>query len=346
MTTIAQVNGSRQCWRIAQAGDLAALQLHEEPLPVLAAGEVRVSVRAVGLNFADIFALTGLYSATPKGAFTPGLEFAGVVSDSHSPQWRVGQRVMGCIRFGAYATVVDVAPHQLAPLPESWSFEQGAAFLVQTFTAWYALHDLGAFAPSRLTLIHSAAGGVGLQAMRICAAGSVPVIGTVSDEAKKVFLQQQGFAEVLVRGKDFPAQLQQQLNGRPLYLVLDAIGGAVQHASFAALAPTGRLVVFGAAEYAPGKRRPNWLRMAIKYLTRPRYDALAMISENKAVLAFNLIWLWQQQDMFQRLLTEITALALPPPHVGHEFAFAQAPSALECLRSGRSIGKVVLRVPE
>ena len=346
MTAASALKPTRQLWRIAQAGDLAALRLLEEPGPALAAGQVRVSVRAVGLNFADIFALTGLYSATPTGAFTPGLEFAGVVSESHAPQWQVGQRVMGCIRFGAYASVVDVAPHQLALLPESWSFEQGAACLVQTFTAWYALHDLGAFAPGRLTLIHSAAGGVGLQAMRICAARGVPVIGTVSDEAKKKFLHQQGFAEVLVRANDFATQLQQQLNGRPLYLVLDAIGGAIQQASFKALAPTGRLVVFGAAEYAPGKRRPNWLKMAIKYLTRPRYDALAMISENKSVLAFNLIWLWQQQGLFQQLLTEINALALPPPYVGHEFLFTEAPLALECLRSGRSIGKVVLRLPD
>ena len=335
----------RQVWRTPKAGDLARLHRQREPLPALPAGQVRVTVRAVGLNFADIFALTGLYSATPAGKFIPGLEFAGVVSESTVPQWQVGDRVMGCIRFGAYASVVDVAPHQLAALPADWSFEQGAAFLVQTFTAWYALRDLGAFAPGRLTLIHSAAGGVGLQAMRICAARGVPVIGTVSDARKQTFLQQQGFADVIVRDPDFPAQLRRVLADRPLHLVLDAIGGDIQRASFDALAPTGRLVVFGAAEYAPGKRRPNWFTMAVKYLRRPRYDALAMISANKSVLAFNLIWLWQQHELFAALLAEVNALALPPPHVGHVFAFAEAPQALECLRSGQSIGKVVLQLP-
>ncbi len=339
------MNRTRQIWRTPKAGNLADLRLQSEPLPPLAEGAVRVAVQSVGLNFADIFALTGLYSATPSGAFVPGLEFAGVVSESKSSQWRLGDRVMGCIRFGAYATSVDVAPHQLSVLPDDWSFAQGAAYLVQTFTAWYALTDLGAMAPGRLTLIHSAAGGVGLQAMRICAARGVPVIGTVSDENKKAFLHQQGFAEVLVRGEKFSEQLQHQLAGRSLYLVLDAIGGTVQKASFDALAPTGRLVVFGAAEYAPGKHRPNWLKMAIKYLTRPRYDALAMISDNKSVLAFNLIWLWQNQTLFSQLLADVNALKLSPPHVGHCFDFADAPSALECLRSGRSIGKVVLSVP-
>jgi synaptic vesicle membrane protein VAT-1 len=341
----------RRVWRIAKAGNLANLQLHTEPLAELAAGCVRISVRAVGLNFADIFALAGLYSATPQGAFIPGLEFAGVVSSSCSPRWQVGDRVMGCIRFGAYASSVDVSAQQLHKLPDDWDFAQGAAFLVQTFTAWYALRHLGAMAPGRLTLIHSAAGGVGLQAMRICAARGIPVIGTVSDANKQAFLQAQDFTEILVRKPDvgktgFAAQLAAQLNGRALYLVLDAIGGQVQQASFNALAPTGRLVVFGAAEYAPGKRRPNWLRMAIKYLKRPRYDALAMISENRSVLAFNLIWLWQQTELFDALLAEVNNLSLPAPHVGHRFAFTEAPQALECLRAGHSIGKVVLQLPE
>ncbi|NQD38517.1 zinc-binding dehydrogenase [Permianibacter sp. IMCC34836] len=341
---------TRRVWRTPRAGNLADLHLQDEPLPELPLGQVRVAVRAVGLNFADIFALTGLYSATPSGAFIPGLEFAGVVIASHlepsaEAAFKPGDRVMGCIRFGAYASVVDVAPAQLAPLPDNWDFGQGAAFLVQTFTAWYALNDLGALAPGRLTLIHSAAGGVGLQAMRICAARGVPVIGTVSDANKKKFLQQQGFAEVLIRAPDFASQLCAALADRPLYLVLDAIGGPVQQASFAALAPTGRLVVFGAADYAPGKRRPNWLKIAWKYLTRPRYDALAMISDNKSVLAFNLIWLWQHQSLFRQLLADVQALALPPPHVGHRFTFVDAASALECLRSGRSVGKVVLELP-
>lgn len=344
------MSNTRTVWCTPRAGDLADLRLTEERLPTLPAGHLRIAVRAVGLNFADIFALTGLYSATPKGAFIPGLEFAGVVLASNpepneSTSFKPGDRVMGCIRFGAYASVVDVSPQQVAPLPDSWDFGQGAAFLVQTFTAWYALRDLGAMAPGRLTLIHSAAGGVGLQAMRICAAAGVPVIGTVSDASKKQFLHDQGYPEVLIREPDFASQLKAALRGRPLYLVLDAIGGDVQKASFAALAPTGRMVVFGAAEYAPGKRRPNWLKLAWKYFTRPRYDALAMISDNKSVLAFNLIWLWQEQDLFKQLLTEVQALALPPPHVGHRFAFVDAASALECLRSGRSVGKVVLELP-
>ena len=329
-------------WRQPKAGDLRTLRKESFSLTELAPGQVRVQAKSVGLNFADIFALTGLYSATPEGAFTPGLEFAGVVELSEADDFRQGDRVVGCIRFGAYSSVIDVSAAQLQKLPDQWSFEQGAAFLVQTFTAWYALHHLGAAKKGQLTLIQSVAGGVGLQALKICQALDIPVIGTIGDRSKLAFVQSQGCDDVIIRDKDFAENLHQAIGQRPLMLVLDAVGGTIQKACFDALAPTGRLVVFGAAEYAPGRHKPQWLKMAWKYLTRPKYDALAMISDNKSVLAFNLIWLWQQQDLFQQLLSEIGALSLPPPYVGQRFSFDEAPAALEHLRSGRSIGKVVL----
>lgn len=334
----------RQVWRIPQAGDLAQLSQQTEPLPALAADAVRVEVRAVGLNFADILALTGMYSAAPSGSFIPGLELAGVVSEVGSAvsQFKPGDRVMGSVRFGAYATVVDVAADRLQPLPAGWSFAEGAAFFVQTFAAWYGIHHLGAGKRGQRALIHSAAGGVGLQAVRICRAQGIEVIGTVGSPDKVAFLHQQGLAEVWVREPDFAAQLKRELADRPLHLVLDAVGGKVQQASFNALAPTGRLVVYGATVFAPGERKMRRFHMLLEYLRRPRYDALSMISENRALLAFNLIWLWEQREFFDAMIREIAELKLPAPHVGHQFRFEQAPQALELLRSGRSVGKVVL----
>ena len=336
----------RRIWKTEKAGSLRRLRLVEDRLPPLKADHVRVRVRAAGLNFADLFALTGLYSATPEGPFVPGLEFSGEVSEvggsAAGPAVTPGQRVMGCIRFGGYAEVLDVPASWLQTIPEAWTFEQGAAFPAQTLTAWYALATLGAVAPGQRVLIHSAAGGVGLQAMAICRAlGAVPV-GTVSGRHKKAFLADHGYEQVIVRGRDFARQLDETLGGRPLHLVLDAIGGKIQRQSFDALAPTGRMVVFGAAEFAPGRNRPRYLASVWKYLRRPRYDPLSMISANRSVMAFNLIWLWHEQALFARLMDEILALGLAPPHVGRVFPFDEAHAALEHLRSGRSIGKVVL----
>jgi alcohol dehydrogenase len=303
-----------------------------------------VAVHAVGLNFADIFALAGLYSATPRGPVVPGLEFAGQVLESNATgsALRPGQSVMGMTRFGGYATIVDSEPAHLVPLPDGWDFAEGAAWPVQTLTAWYALTRLGAVRAGHRVLVHSAAGGVGLQAMQLARALSAVPVGTVGRAAKAVWLRERGFEDVLVREPDFAAQLAR--TQRRFDLVLDGIGGDVQRASFDALDPMGRLVVFGAAEFTPRGSRPDYLRAAWRYLRRPRYDVMDMISSNRSVLAFNLIWLWQQQDELTALLGELEAIPLPAPHVGRRFAFDDALAALAHLRSGESIGKVVLEV--
>ena len=329
-------------WQTAKAGAIARLTQQAFQLGELAQGQVRIQVKAVGLNFADIFALTGLYSATPQGAFVPGLEFCGTVVESKCDAYAVGDKVMGVTRFGGYASVIDSQPEYLTALPEGWSYQQGAAYLVQTLTAYYALTERGNIKPQQRVLIHSAEGGVGLQAMKLVQAmGAIP-FGTVSSQAKADFLKALGFEHVLVRENNFAQQLKQQ--NLTFDLVLDGVGGAVQKASFNALNPMGRLIVFGAAEFTPGKNRPNYLSAIFKYLKRPKYDVMDMISDNKSVMAFNLIWLWEQVDYLSQLIQEMQTIKISPPHVGHEFDFNDAKVAIECLRQGNNLGKVVLNV--
>lgn len=333
-------NQSRRVWRTPKAGALQSLQLREEPLLTLPEGMVRVKVKAVGLNFADIFALTGLYSATPDGSFIPGLEFSGEVVESNSDLYQPRDRVMGVTKFGGYATHIDSQPEYLTKLPDNWSYAQGAAYLVQTLTAYYALAELGQLKPKQHVLIHSAAGGVGLQAMKLTNALNASPIGTVSSASKREFLKKQGYSSVLVREKNFGKQLTNE--ALSFDLVLDGVGGHVQKASFEHLNPMGRLVVFGAAEFTPGKNRPNYFSAAFKYLKRPKYDVMDMISDNKSVMAFNLIWLWQEVELLTQLIEDMQEIKISPPHVGHEFNFDKAPQAIERLRSGSSLGKVVL----
>ena len=223
----------RLIWQTSHAGAIDRLKLIEQELSALELGKIRVSVKSVGLNFADIFALTGLYSATPKGSFIPGLEFSGVITDvldSVGHNYKVGDKVMGVTRFGGYASIIDIEPEYLTPLPMGWTFQQGAAYLVQTLTAFYGLTDLGNIKQGHDVLIHSAAGGVGLQAMKLVEAMQAKPIGTVSSSTKVHFLQEMGFEDVYCRGGRFKDQLIQ--DKREFDLVLDGVGGEVQKASF------------------------------------------------------------------------------------------------------------------
>ena len=126
------MNDVRRVWRIAGAGSLDRLSLEEESLSSPGPTEARVRVEAVGLNFADVFACQGLYSATPSGSFVPGLECAGVVDSLGSEagslsELRPGDRVIALTRFGAYATALNVDVRYLHRVPEGWTMEQAAA---------------------------------------------------------------------------------------------------------------------------------------------------------------------------------------------------------------------------
>lgn len=124
----------RKAWRMEKAGRISDLKLVEEPIAYPASGHVRVAVKAIGLNAADIFAIIGLYAATPKGSFIPGLEYSGVVEsigDGCQTSLRVGDKVYGFTRFGSYVSHLNVNEYYVRKLPEKWTFAEGASFVVQ-----------------------------------------------------------------------------------------------------------------------------------------------------------------------------------------------------------------------
>jgi alcohol dehydrogenase len=343
---------SRQVWRQSKAGSLDRLSLREEPLAAPADDEVQVQVRAVGVNFADIFACLGLYSATPEGPFIPGLECAGTVIavGAAVTDYRIGDRVIVLTRFGGYATHLNVRSLYLWPLPASWSFEQGAAYPVQALTAWYGLLPLGKAKAGSVVLVQSAAGGVGLHALRALGAlGAHPVAVVGHPDKRDWLIKEFGLpAEtVVLRDRGYAHALDRALQhlGAPGFdLVFDAVYGPWFKDQFSRLSPEGRYVLFGAAEFMSRGRRPNPLRLLWLYLRRPRLDPLAMISQNRGLLAFNLIWLWGQAERLPEAMRASLALIPEPPRIGAVHRFAAAHEALQALQSGKTTGKLLLRI--
>jgi len=338
---------ARRVYRMAQAGSIQNLKRLSESLELPKADEVSVRVRAIGLNFADIFAMQGLYSATPRGSFIPGLEFSGeifAVGDEVTA-WQVGDKVMGVTKFGGYASHLNIHHRYVIPLPEGWSFAEGAGFLVQGLTAYYALTELGNLQPGMTVLIHSAAGGVGILANRICKKLGAYTIGTVGQATKIDFLRKgESYDAVILRDKDFTEKLQFALDGRSLGLIMECIGGKILEQGWKALAPMGRMVVYGNASFTSHGARPNYLRLIWKYLQRPKIDPLRLPTENKSLLGFNLIYLYEQTDMMHLLLNKLQALELKPQHIGHVYSFDRMHEAIHLFQSGKTVGKVVVKL--
>lgn len=335
----------RQAYRINKAGSTADLKLVQEEIAAPEGDEVQVKVHAIGLNFADIFAIHGLYSATPKGSFVPGLEFAGeviAVGDKVS-QFKVGDRVMAVTRFGGYADHVNIDEPHVVALPDEWTYEEGASFLVQGMTAYYALVYLGNLQKGASVLIHSGAGGVGILANRIAKAYDAFTIGTVGSDRKLKVLEGEGFDAKIVRSDAFGDDLKKALGDRELNVIVETIGGKIFKAGYAQLAPQGRMVVVGASQFASPGKKPNVLKLLWKFLTRPKLDPQQMIQENRSVMGFNLIWLYEKVDIMAGMLQDMAKLDLGKPYVGQTFEFDQMHEAIKLFQSGQSVGKVVVK---
>jgi alcohol dehydrogenase len=336
----------RKSYRTTKAGSIDRLKLVEEEIGNPEAHEVQLKVKAVGLNFADVFAILGLYSATPEGSFIPGLEYSGeiIARGEGITDFQIGDRVMGVTRFGAYTSHINIDAAYVNKIPETWTFEEGASFLVQALTAYYGLFHLGTLKKGDAVLIHSAAGGVGLLANRMAQKIGAFTIGSIGSAAKIDVLKKEGYQKYIVRSKHFKKDLKQALEGRDLNLIMECIGGKIFKTGYDLLAPQGRVINYGSARYGDTKNSPNWPRLAWLYLTRPKIDPQKMIESNKGILGFNLIWLYDRKELMKQILKELEDLKMEAPFIGHRFKFEEMHAALKLFQSGKTVGKVVLTV--
>ncbi|MBI5915967.1 MAG: zinc-binding dehydrogenase [Bacteroidetes bacterium] len=334
----------RKAYRL-KAGNLNNLRMVTENLPEPGPGEVMVEVRAIGLNFADVSVIMGLYSATPKGEFTPGLEFSGIILKvgSEVKNAKPGDRVMGVTRFGGYATHLNIGAEYAIPLADDWSFEEGAAYPVQVLTTYYALLPLGNLQAGQTVLIHNAAGGVGILANRLAKRMGAVTIGTVGSPVKLDLLRQEGVDFPIVRDEDFFKNLDNILKNRELNLILETNNGKMLLEGFKRLAPEGRSVVYSAADFITHGNRPNLFKIIWKYLRRPMIDPLKLTDGNRGILGFNLIYLYKKSQLLRRYLEEIKAWNIGKPRVGHVLEFDKLPEAVRLLQSGTTTGKVVVK---
>ena len=244
---------------VTAAGTFDGLAVVDAPgaLAPLAAGQVRISVRAAGLNFRDVMVILG---AVP-GQEGIGGEAAGVVTEAGPgvAGLAAGDRVLGMFP-GAFGPVA-VADHRLvAPMPPGWSFEQAATVPAVFATAYHGLVELAGLRPGETVLVHAAAGGVGMAAMQVARQLGAEVFATAS-LGKHDVLRQMGFDEAHVassRDPGFETAFRDATGGRGVDVVLNSLAGELTDASLRLLAPGGRFIELGKTDARdPAAVRPD-----------------------------------------------------------------------------------------
>jgi len=336
---------------IHKPGGYNRLQLEEHPSPVPGQDQVKVLVKAAGINYADVVVRWGLYSSAKKYVgwpITPGFEFAGEVAHK-AKGFKKGERVFGVMRFGAYASEVVVDRHQVFKLPGKLNFAQGAGFWATFLTAYHALFQHVVIRPQMKVLVHSAAGGVGTALLQLAKIANLGTMGVVGATHKVRVAEEMGATSVV--DKSTQNLWQQVEHWAPLGvdLIFDANGISTLRASYEHLAPMGKLFTYGAHSMLPKKGgKVNFLKLASKYLRTPKFNSLEMGSLNRGVIGFNLSYLFEKKKILaeatSKLLTWLNKSKLRPSPVT-TYPLAEVAGAHADLESGKTIGKLVLLMP-
>src|SRR6476659_8930842 len=331
---------------IPRYGAPDVFEMRTGPDPTPAEGEIRIRVRAAGVNFADVLARLGLYPDAPKPPMVVGYEVVGHVDGIGRAVtgFSESDRVFALTRFGGYADAVVVPAAYAFHVPESLSDAEAAAVPVNYLTAAVALYRMAALNVGETVLVHNAGGAVGIAATQLARLRRAVVIGTAS-AMKHDALRTFGVDHAIdYRTADVAKEIERITHGRGVDVILDPIGGRSFTESYRMLAPLGRLIIFGLSAAAPGEKRSVW-RALHAWFSTPRFNPMSMINRNRGVFGLHIGHLWDERrqlaPLMEMLLSELSAGRLTPV-VARTFPLERAADAHRFIQSRANIGKVVL----
>jgi NADPH2:quinone reductase len=313
---------------VSELGGPEVLAAGEHPDPEPGPGEIIVETAAAGVNFIDIYRRSGVY--TQPLPYVPGHEGAGVVVavGEGVSGLAVGDRVAWHDAPGSYAERVVVPAALAVPVPDDTDLIAAAAVMLQGMTAHYLCRSTFPVTEGTVTVVHAAAGGVGLLlTQRIKSLGGT-VIATTSSAPKAALAEQAG-ADYVVGYDEFGTTVDRVTDGRGADVVYDGVGKSTFDAGLAALRPRGMMVLFGGSSGQVPPLDPQRLNSGGSlFLTRP---TLAHYTADRGEL------LWRATDV-------LTAVADGELNVriGVEYSLAHAPQAHADLAARRTTGKLLL----
>ena len=297
----------------------------------LAAGEVRVVLRAAGINFPDILMVAGEYQLKPELPFTPGMEAAGDVVElgDGASGVAVGDRVIAKMRHGAYADEAVVTPSQLTPLPSNFDYAEGATFLAAHGTAYHALVDRGQVQAGDSLLVHGAGGGVGLAAVEIGKLLGATVIAAASSEDKLEVARGRGADHAVLYSREpFRDAVKRITDGRGVDVVFDPVGGEVFENSLRCIAWGARLLVIGFTG-GIGLARTNLILMKGASVLGVRAGEAVRKDPALGEARVAALSAWAEASKVR-------------PHVSHRLPLEDYATAMRLLIGRKAIGRVAL----
>lgn len=311
---------------LTRLGGPEVLEVRDVSEPSPGAGEELVRVKAGGVNFADTMTMTGGYPGTPSPPLVAGREFCGARASN-------SELVMGYKQWGAFAELVAARKALLWPVPAGWSAEEGAAFPVNFFTAYFAYWKSGLLDQPKGTrvLIHAVAGGVGTAAVQIGKLLGVEMYGTSSSDEKLDRVRELGLQHAInYKKQDYVDAIKDLTGGEGVDVVFEMLGGEHPAKSIRCLRDFGRVIVYGAATGQRGQIDPG-----------------ALYVKGSSVHGLWLTYLSQKPALMQQAWNQLSVWAAEGhlrPMIGDVLPMERAGDAYRLLQERKNFGKVVLQI--
>ncbi len=315
--------------QVARLEGPRGVDIVDVPEPTPDDGDLLVEVHALGVSFPDLLLSKGEYQLKPDLPFQLGVDFAGVVSKAPAGSgFASGDRVACCLPYGGGADVVATSPESVFPLPDTISFEQGAALPMNYLTAQFALATRGQLTKGETVLVHGAAGGVGTASLQVAKGYGARTIAVVSTDEKGEMARAAGADEVVLL-EGFLKSVKEMTDGQGVDIVVDVVGGDIMTDSLRALGTQGRLLVVGFTAGDIPAVRVNRLLLNNIDVRGVGWGAYAMVRPG---------YMRRQWD---ELLPMMRSGVVNPP-VGTTYPLDEIRQALEDMDSRRTLGKSVL----
>jgi len=297
-------------------------------------GQVKIRVRAAGVNFPDTLIIADKYQFKPPRPFAPGHEIGGDVTELGAGVhgYKVGDRVIGMIGHGGYASEAIVDEGNLLPMPGNMSYEDGAAFTMTYGTSYYALKQRSSYKLGETLLVTGASGGVGLTAVELGALMGLKVIAAVGSDEKMEICRKYGATLFVNYAKDkMRDKVRDLTGGHGADIIYDPVGGDAFDESIRCIAWYGRLLVIG---FASGRIPSLPANLALLKSCDVRgvfYGAWRAREPVEARKNFDDLLKWYGEGKLK-------------PHISMRFPLEKGADAMNALLSRKATGKVVLIV--
>ncbi|XP_024295970.1 synaptic vesicle membrane protein VAT-1 homolog-like [Oncorhynchus tshawytscha] len=356
-------NGAKETEHLVSAGDtkemravilsgfggLNKLRVTKKAMPEPQEGEVKIRVKACGLNFLDLMVRQGNIDNPPKTPLVPGFECSGIVEamGRNTKGFEIGDRVMAFVNYNAWAEVVCTPLDYVYNMPDDMTFPEAAAFSMNFVAAYMMLFEVANLREGMSVLVHSAGGGVGQAVAQLCSTiPSVTVFGTASSFKHEAI--KDSVTHLFDRNADYVQEVK-KISPEGVDIVLDCLSGENTGKGLGLLRPLGTYILYGSSNMVTGETK-SFFSLAKSWWQVEKVNPIKLYEENKVIAGFSLLNLLFKQGRCGQVKTVVEKLfslynqKKIKPVVDSLWALEEVKEAMQRIHDRGNIGKLILDV--